>query len=344
MVTPDLVPNCKDFPFVTIAIPTFNRAALLRNCVASAFAQTHRTFEVLVSDNASTDETGDVLRQFTDARLRVLRQESNIGLLSNWNACLAAAKGDFIIFVSDDDVIAPRMLERCIEIIRRDSQIPIVVTLSNLHSGSMGRTFPARISRSLDSGIHDGSAILTEFLTDRITVTMAGVLMRTALVRERGGLPLDLLHTADVATWAPLLLLGNAGFVNEPCATFTYHSQSETARLGVEQLLRDGWKTANLIAYHANENIGDAQRRRMLQVQTRRCFARRGLTALSDYRKSGGGLQTLLNTLWRFRGHLSNVNMAAVMRFTAIVLCPHWIADLARRLRPTAPEQLARTP
>jgi hypothetical protein len=163
-------------------------------------------------------------------------------------------------------------------------------------------------------------------------------------VRERGGLPLDLLHTADVATWAPLLLLGNAGFVNEACATLTYHSQSETARLGVEQLLRDGWKAANLIAYHANENIGDAQRRRVLQMQTRRCFARRGLTALSDYRKSGGGIQTLLNTLWRFRGHLSNVNMAAVMRFTAVVLCPHWIADLARRLRPTAPEQLARTP
>jgi glycosyltransferase involved in cell wall biosynthesis len=344
MVTSDLVPNCKDFPFITIAIPTFNRAALLRNCVALALAQTHRNFELLVSDNASTDETGDVLRQFTDARLRVLRQERNIGLLSNWNACLAAAKGDFFILLSDDDVIAPWMLERCIGVIRRDPQIPIVVTLSNLHSGSTGRTFPARTSRSLDSGIHDGSAILTEFLTDRITVTMSGIMMRTAVVRERGGLPVDFLHTADVVTWAPLLLQGNAGFVNEPCATFTYHSQSETARLGVEQLLRDGWKAANLIAYQANENIGDAQRRRMLQVQTRRCFARRGLMALSDYRKSGGGLQTLLNTIWRFRGHLSNVNMAAVMRFAAIVLCPHWIADLARRFKPTAPEQLVRTP
>src|SRR4051794_12551277 len=81
-------------PFVTIAIPTFNRADLLVDCLRSALAQTYSAFEVVVSDNASTDHTQEVLSRFTDRRLRVIRQDRNIGLLPNWNACLAAAKGD----------------------------------------------------------------------------------------------------------------------------------------------------------------------------------------------------------------------------------------------------------
>jgi glycosyltransferase involved in cell wall biosynthesis len=340
----DLVSECKDFPLITIAIPTFNRAPLLRDCVSSAFAQTYGNFEVLVSDNASTDETRDVLSQFTDGRLRVLRQKHNIGLLPNWNACLAGAKGDYIIFLADDDRIAPWLLRRCIEIIRREPQVPIIVTLSNINSGSIGKTFAARASRSLETGIHEGNAILTEFLTDQITVTMSGVMMRTALLRDRGGLPLDFPHTADVATWAPLLLLGNAGFVNEACATFSYHNQSETSRLSIEQILRDGWRMANLISYHANENICDAQRRRALQMQSRRCFARRGLKHLSHYRKYGGGLQPMLNFIWLFRGHLSNVDTAAVLRFIAVVLCPHWINERIRQLGPAVPERSARKP
>ena len=68
-------------PLVTIAVPTFNRASLLKRCVTSALAQTYSRFEVLVSDNASSDDTPEVLRGFGDEKLRVIRQQSNIGLL-----------------------------------------------------------------------------------------------------------------------------------------------------------------------------------------------------------------------------------------------------------------------
>src|SRR4030081_967744 len=85
MSNPDLVSNDRSYPLVTIAIPTFNRASLLRECVRSALSQTYRHFEVLVSDNASTDETKEILGQFSDGRLRVIGQETNIGLLPNWN-------------------------------------------------------------------------------------------------------------------------------------------------------------------------------------------------------------------------------------------------------------------
>lgn len=328
-------------PLVTIAIPTFNRASLLKECVRRALSQTYENFEVLVSDNASSDDTVEILSGFADARLRVIRQDTNIGLLPNWNACVAAAKGDYIVVVPDDDRIAPWLLARCVSLIAEQPKIPIVVTLSNLHSGSLGKTFPARASKFLETGIQDGTEVLTQYLTDKISVTMCSVMLRTELLRERGGFPLHLPHTADVAAWAPLLLLGKVGFVNEPCATFIYHNDSETAKLSVEQLLSDGWRTANLISYRAAEGVREVTKCSFIQEQSRRFFARRGLIVLSDFRNNGGGIQTLLDLIWRFRRYLKGVDIAAVLRFLAVVTCPRAIADRIRQLKRTIPEQAA---
>ncbi|MET3911290.1 hypothetical protein ABID59_005653 [Bradyrhizobium sp. S3.3.6] len=328
-------------PFVTIAIPTYNRAALLRGCIASALLQTYPHFEVLVSNNASPDDTSRVLAGFSDPRLRVINQETNIGLLPNWNACLANARGDYVVFVSDDDRIMPWLLARCAALVRQQPELSSVITLSNLHAASIGKTRPPRVSRRCETGIRDGTMILTDFLTDQITVNMCGVMMRTELLRERGGIPLDLPHTADVAAWAPLLLLGKAGLINEPCATYTYHDGSETARLGVEQLLHDGRKVAGLIAETAEVHVQDPQLRKTIQVEAKRCFARRALITLSDYRKSGASIAEMLNVAWQFRHDLYGVSLKAVLRFVAVAFCPKQLAAGLRRLRRSTSEQLA---
>jgi glycosyltransferase involved in cell wall biosynthesis len=321
-------------PLVTIAIPTFNRASLLKQCVASVLAQTYDRFEIVVSDNASTDETQTILSEFGDDRLRIIRQEKNIGLNLNWNACLAAARGDYVIFLPDDDRIAPHLLERCCTLVRAEPQLPIVVTLSNPHSVSLGKTFRARASRTLSTGIWDGSDILLDYLTDQITVTMCSVMLRTELVRANGGIPHGYPHTGDFATWAPLLLAGKAGFVNEACAMFTYHNESETARLSVELLIGDSRKVVEFISRQVDEHVQVAEKRNTLKAEARRCFARRGLVILADYRKNGGAAQRLVNFLWQFRHDLQSVDLASALRFAATVLCPQVIADWLRRLRP----------
>jgi glycosyltransferase involved in cell wall biosynthesis len=336
----DSVRDNPAYPFVTIAIPTFNRAALLEGCVAAALSQTYPHFEVLVSNNASTDHTRSVLSGFDGPRLRVINQETNIGMGPNWNACLASAKGDYIIFVSDDDRIEPWLLKRCARLIRQQPQLPTVITLSNIRMGALGRTKPARSSRFHSTGIWDGTDILTDYLTDQITVTMCSVMIRTALFRARGGIPLDLPHTGDVAAWAPLLFLGKCGLVNEACATFMHQHQSETDRLGVELLLQDGRKVADLISRTADIHVADPKRRMAIQIQARRCFARRGLIVLADYRGSGG-VRSFLDLLWRFRHDLYNANAKAVLRLIAVVLFPQPLTAQLRQLRHNILEGLA---
>ena len=207
-------------PLVTIAIPTFNRALLLKECIASALAQTYKNFEVLVSNNASSDETQQVLAGFVDERLRVINQPVNIGLIGNWNACLAAARGEYFVLVCDDDRIAPWLLERCVSLVNQKRELPIILALNNIHSMLDGRTSPATRSQSLQTGIWDGTDILVEYFRNEFSAEMCSIMLRTDAIRGRGGFPNNLPHSTDIAGWAPLLLEGKAGFVNEPCATY----------------------------------------------------------------------------------------------------------------------------
>jgi len=323
-----------DRPLVTIAIPTFNRAALLRGCIQSALSQTYANIELLISDNASTDDTPKVLREFDDKRLRVLRQQTNLGLLPNFNACLEAAAGEYVVFVSDDDQISPWLLERCVEVIGKQSHVPIVVALSSVHISSSGQTKPARTSRHLGSGVQNGIDVLLEFLSDEITVASCSVMMHREALRSRGGFPVDLPHTADVAAWAALLFDSKVGFVNEGCATFNCHDSSETtARLSVAQVLSDGWKVAHLISRIAEERVKVASLRRELKLQARRCFSRRAMVFLTYYRSRGATLTEILNLVWRFRSDLMVVDKLSALRFVAIILCPRPIADRLRYLR-----------
>lgn len=322
-------------PLVTIAIPTFNRATLLRGCIQLALTQSYENIEVLVSDNASSDDTSKVLSEVSDRRLRVLRQETNIGLLPNWNACLAAAMGEYIIFVSDDDRISPQLVERCVGVIEGRSQIPVVVALTNCHLASFGQIKPARTSQHMTSGLQNGPQVLLEFLADEISVAICSVMMNTQALRSRGGFSLSLPHTADVAAWAPLLLEDEVGFVNEACATFNLHDDSETGRLGVSQVMADGWKIADLISRTADERIMAASLRQELKHQAQRCFSRRALRFLAYHRNSGASLREVLGFVWLFRNDLMIVDKLSVLKFVAIILCPTPIAARLRHLRHT---------
>lgn len=100
-------------PSVTIAIPTYNRRAKLRRAVESALRQTHRDLEVVVSDDASTDGTDTELQALagSDARLRVVRQLRNKGMVANLDAVLGLATGGHVMLLSDDDWLRPRCVE-----------------------------------------------------------------------------------------------------------------------------------------------------------------------------------------------------------------------------------------
>jgi nucleoside-diphosphate-sugar epimerase len=97
---------------VSVAIPTRNRQAFLSRCLRSAMAAAGPNDEIIVSDNASTDETISGITSLQDPRIRLLTQRENLGMVGNWNACLAAARGEAFLLLSDDDLLKPHAIER----------------------------------------------------------------------------------------------------------------------------------------------------------------------------------------------------------------------------------------
>jgi glycosyltransferase involved in cell wall biosynthesis len=101
-------------PLVTVAVPTFNRVGYLRGCIESIRSQTYTNLEILVGDNASTDSTAEAIHalEAAEPRLRALFHDENLGMVGNFNALLRAARGQYFLLLSDDDLLPPRGVEQ----------------------------------------------------------------------------------------------------------------------------------------------------------------------------------------------------------------------------------------
>jgi len=95
----------------SIVLPTYNRAWCLGNAIRSALAQTEPNMELIVVDNASTDSTTDVVSHFTDPRVRYYRQTTMVEVAANWGEGLMRARGPYVAFLCDDDLLGPMFLE-----------------------------------------------------------------------------------------------------------------------------------------------------------------------------------------------------------------------------------------
>ena len=99
-------------PAVSIVLPTFNRARLLRRSIESVLAQTDGDFELIVVDDGSADDTDEVVRGSADPRVVYLRLPQNRGLPAARNAGIDIARGTCLAFQDSDDVWLPEKLER----------------------------------------------------------------------------------------------------------------------------------------------------------------------------------------------------------------------------------------
>ena len=108
-------------PFITVAIPTYRRLPMLRRAVESVFAQTFTDWEIVISDDETPPgETWNFLETLakSDARIRPIINGDPHGASFNHNNALRAARGQWIKFLHDDDVLKPNCLEVLAHIVR----------------------------------------------------------------------------------------------------------------------------------------------------------------------------------------------------------------------------------
>jgi glycosyltransferase involved in cell wall biosynthesis len=140
---------------VSIVIPVYNRAGLIRETVASALAQTYPSLEVVVVDNASTDGTWEVLQELAarDQRLRIYRNDTNIGPVRNWAAAFSKARGVFSKVLWSDDLIDPVYLEKTVPLLR-DPGTAFVYTSAKVFGTEHQQDGQDKIFTTLAPGLH----------------------------------------------------------------------------------------------------------------------------------------------------------------------------------------------
>jgi glycosyltransferase involved in cell wall biosynthesis len=108
-------------PVVTIGLPVYNGAKYIEQALDSILAQTYTDFELLISDNASTDATEAICRRYaeTDSRIIYSRNPKNLGAAANYNRVIHLARGRYFRHAAHDDVLAPTNIERCVEVLDR---------------------------------------------------------------------------------------------------------------------------------------------------------------------------------------------------------------------------------
>ena len=134
----------KKTPKVSIGMPVFNGGATVRDALESLLAQTFADFELIISDNGSTDDTEEICREYdaADERIRYVRQPENRGAAANWAFVLDQAVGEYFMWAAHDDLWDPSYIYELTSVLDADSSVGVAFSGRVLFDRSTGSKTP----------------------------------------------------------------------------------------------------------------------------------------------------------------------------------------------------------
>jgi glycosyltransferase involved in cell wall biosynthesis len=140
-------------PRLSFGLPVWNGEATLRRCLDSLLAQDFTDFEIVVSDNASTDGTSRILDEYAarDPRIRVSRNRENIGQIENVNLVFRQSRGEYFRWIGATDWLEPHYASRCIRALEADPGAILVTTYFRIHRGDGSSRYEEYRGERVDS-------------------------------------------------------------------------------------------------------------------------------------------------------------------------------------------------
>ncbi|MGE0879507.1 MAG: glycosyltransferase family 2 protein [Acidimicrobiia bacterium] len=296
-------------PRVTVAIPTWNRAELLRGCIESVQAQTFTDWEMYVLDNCSDDHTPDVVAEYmkADPRIHYIRNDENIGHWRNETKGLAQGVGEYVMVQFDDDRMLPRNLER--KVAMMDAHPNMAMIHSSFHTATAtGEVVHTGNWAMLDEDTVETSQEYVEksLLTGCRAHVSAVMFRRTAVVGDgffESDAPCD-----DHVLWLRAAMHGEVGFINEPLIEFRMYPGWST-ETGYQEIENGAYKPTFVMArglkrvvesFIGSQQLDAATRRRWLKLA--RVGRRRQIIVIlrrlhPDFRPLGASMKDVVTAL-----------------------------------------------
>lgn len=146
---------------ITIMVPTYNRASYLEQCLASILVSSDDQIEVIVSDNASPDDTRDVVSRFCDSRVRYYRNDENVGMSRNILKLLKLARGAYVFMLTDDDLLNKGALTEVRRIADGWPDVGLILSTLNILDERTGERLDDYVFHNQDQLFSPGQQALT---------------------------------------------------------------------------------------------------------------------------------------------------------------------------------------
>lgn len=226
---------------VSICIPTYNGARYLEACLDSVVDQTYQNIEILVVDDGSTDATLEILGRYaaSDPRIRLVRNEHNLGLVGNWNRCVELAQGEWIKFVFQDDWIEPDCLEAMLDAGTLNGSIVACRRNFVFGEGVSESTRQHYLNLPTLSSLFPGTTLISAeaysgAVVDQLDVNFVGeptaVMFHRNVFEKFGHFNPALIQLCDFEFWTRIAIHTGITYVPRPLATFRVHKDSTSAK------------------------------------------------------------------------------------------------------------------
>ncbi len=271
-------------PQITVAMPVYNGAVYVHLAIQSVLDQTYSDFELLIVDNCSTDGTSDIVKTFSDPRIRLHINSTNLGMVGNWNRSVELATGEYIKFLSHDDLLDSTCLEEQIAgfLDHKQENIGIVTCKKRVINESGKKVMPGLGLRGKSRLISGRVAIRKSIRSARnIIGEPSVVLIKTKVLKASGVFELPE-FTPDIKMWFKILQKDNLYFIDKTLASYRISGQSTSSSVSKSQgsqfvtLIHEIMKTDSTIAGRLNAKIGtirshlNSQLRRLITLVSSR--------------------------------------------------------------------------
>ncbi|MDT7041568.1 glycosyltransferase family 2 protein [Candidatus Nitronereus thalassa] len=214
------------FPRVSVGLPVYNGENFLVEAIDSILGQTYKDFELIISDNHSTDRTEEICRKYEarDDRVKYYRAEKNMGASWNFNRVVELASGEYFQWMAHDDVLAPTFIEKAVAVL--DSDPTVVLAFSKTKFINEEGKYLKDYNYQLDVESYQWSRRFVDLIVaDQIVVEIFG-LMRADVLWST--LPFGSYVGSDRVMLGELSLRGRFHKMPEPLFYHREHSNRST--------------------------------------------------------------------------------------------------------------------
>jgi glycosyltransferase involved in cell wall biosynthesis len=216
-----------EVPLVSVGLPVFNGEAFLEDAIRSTLAQTLGDLELILCDNASSDRTADICRDYAaqDPRVRYFRNPRNLGAAANYNLAFSHARGRYFKWLAHDDRMTPTFLAKTCRVLEERSDTVLCNTVVSYidATGAQIGLYDTRLSGA--DSLSPSARFAWMVLRSHTCVDFFGLIRREAL---RGSLLHDTFHGADRALLAQLALRGRMVQLPAPLLVIREHPNRYT--------------------------------------------------------------------------------------------------------------------